>query len=217
MRGSWDRERDPLAALRRGEPGLFEDFVRSETTTFIGFFQRLGGSRVEAEDMTQEVFLKLFRQAGHYQPQGTFEAFALRVARNAWIDRRRRDAARIPVRALSAVDGEIAGEREPEARAEDLAGRLTAAEDRRRIAAAVKRLSFQHALIFELAVVQSRPYPEIAAELGIPLGTVKSRVFHALRQLRASLESPEGARGARVGPSPDPDLPAAPDALGGRP
>ena len=49
------------------------------------------------------------------------------------------------------------------------------------------RLSAKHALIFELAVVQELPYPEIARELDVPVGTVKSRVFHALRYLRDEL------------------------------
>ena len=191
MKGSWDRERDPLVALNRGDGGLFEEFVRSEAATLVAFFQHLGGSRVEAEDLAQEVFFKLYRKAANYVPQGTFEAFVLRVARNAWIDRRRREAARVPARLFSALEGEsncvhdaIAIGHEPERR-------LAQFEEQRRIARALSTLSQSHALIFELAIVQSRPYPEIAAELEIPVGTVKSRVFHALRRMREALEPRE--------------------------
>ena len=198
MKGSWDRDRDPLVALSRGEVDLYEEFVRSETSTLIGFFQHLGGSRVEAEDLTQEVFLKLYRQAANYQPQGTFEAFALRIARNAWIDRRRRDAARIPARSLSALESESAGNREPIAPGQEPERRLSRLEEQGRIARALASLSANHAIIFELAIVQSRPYPEIAAELDIPVGTVKSRVFHALRRMRAALEAPDAAAEARA-------------------
>jgi DNA-directed RNA polymerase specialized sigma24 family protein len=47
-------------------------------------------------------------------------------------------------------------------------------------------------MVFELAVVQSLPYAEISSTLGIPVGTVKSRVFNALRKLRETLEGGEG-------------------------
>jgi len=201
VNGSWDRDRDPLAALGRGQQGLFEEFVRTEAATLIGFFQRLGGSRVEAEDLAQEVFVKLYRHAANYQPQGTFEAFALRIARNAWIDRRRREAARVPSRPFSALEAEGEALREAVAPSTAPDAALAAREERARVAAALKSLSANHALIFELAVVQGRPYPEIAVELDIPVGTVKSRVFHALRHLRAALADPR-ADAQRAAPVP---------------
>ncbi len=189
MKASWDGDRDPLVALGRGQPGLFEAFVRSEAATLIGFFQRLGESRVEAEDLAQEVLLKLYRHAASYQPQGTFEAFAMRIARNAWIDRRRRNAARIPGREYGALDADPA---EPAAPRAEPDRRLLRRETRTRLTQALTRLSANHALIFEMAVVQGLPYPEIARELDIPVGTVKSRVFHALRYLRAQLAEEAG-------------------------
>ena len=63
-----------------------------------------------------------------------------------------------------------------------------------RLRTALESLTEPHRLVFELAVVQSRPYAEIAEELGIPVGTVKSRVFNALRKLRAALEEEKPRR-----------------------
>ena len=94
MKGTWDFDRDPLAALRSGDERLFEEFVRLELPTFAGFFLRLGAGVHEAEDLVQELFLKLFHQAPHYRPQERFSAYAFRAARNAWIDRQRRRTAR---------------------------------------------------------------------------------------------------------------------------
>lgn len=191
MKGTWDSDRDPLAALRRGEPALFEEFVRTEIGTFLGFFQRLGAERTQAEDLTQEVFLKLYRSAPSYQVQSRFSSYALRVARNAWIDHRRRRAVRPELAAFGeSSDTELHGEsllaRLP---APGRAGAAAAmqAEERRRIEAAVRALPQAHALVFELAVIQELPYAEIAALLDIPVGTVKSRVFNALRKLREQL------------------------------
>lgn len=195
MRGQWDSGRDPLAALREGDASLFEEFVRSEAGSFVGFFRRLGAARSEAEDLAQEVFLKLFRNAANYEPQQAFEAYALRVARNAWIDRRRRAAVRPATRSVHPEaeddDGyELAlrgSEPEPHAR-------LDASEERERLERAVATLPELHRAAFELAVVQGLPYAEVAEVLDIPVGTVKSRVFHAVRRLREALERTEEPR-----------------------
>jgi RNA polymerase sigma-70 factor (ECF subfamily) len=195
VKGTWEGERDPLAALRRGEPALFEAFVEREAATLIGFFGRLGAARDEAEDLAQDVFLKLYRHADTYEPRSAFTAFALRVARNAWIDRRRRRAALPPTRSMHApeygegegLEADLAADPSVEGGADP--GRRSVLRDEGfALARALRTLSPNHALIFELAVVQRRPYAEIASELGIPVGTVKSRVFNALRRLRGLLE-----------------------------
>lgn len=193
MKGTWDADRDPLAALRAGDPGLFEEFVRVEAGTFLGFFQRLGAERGEAEDLAQEVFLKLYKSAPTYSAQSRFSSYALRVARNAWIDRRRRRAVRPEGASLddAAEDGASLLERLP-ARGPDGSRRAEAAEERERLLAALRLLPESHAVVFELAVIQQLAYADISAQLGIPVGTVKSRVFNALRKLRDALE-PGGA------------------------
>jgi RNA polymerase sigma-70 factor (ECF subfamily) len=189
LKGAWDAGRDPLAALRRGNPAPFEDFVRTEVSTFLGFFQRLGAERGEAEDLTQEVFLKLYRSAPTYQEQQRFSSYALRVARNAWIDRRRRRGVRPEGASLDegAEDGRDSLLERLPAAGGDVASAVSSAEDRRRIALALTKLPEPHAVVFELAVVQGLPYADIAGLLQIPVGTVKSRVFNALRKLRDAL------------------------------
>lgn len=201
MKGSWDSDRDPLVALRRGDPVLFEEFVRSEAGTLIAFFRRLGADRTEAEDLSQEVFLKLYRSATTYQPQSAFSSYALRVAKNAWIDRRRRRGARPELRSLDGVAG--AGEEEIgpslsatlESREPAPWSRLTQGDEARRLREALAKLPDAQAVVFDLAVVQRLPYPEIADALGIPVGTVKSRVFNAVRGLRELLSGTQTATG----------------------
>jgi RNA polymerase sigma-70 factor (ECF subfamily) len=196
LKGTWDLDRDPLAALRDGDTRLFEEFVRTEAGTLVGFFRRLGAGASEAEDLTQEVFLKLFQSARTYQPQRAFGAYALRVARNAWIDHRRRRAVRP---APAPAQGEDEGD------AQDLFARTASAEaspeslaERRDelllLAAAVRQLPERQLAAFELAVIQGLPYAEIGELLDVPVGTVKSRVFNAVRRVRAALERSEEPR-----------------------
>ena len=186
--GSRDEPPDPLDALRRGDTGPFEAFVTAWSGRLVGFFRRLGAGRSEAEDLTQDVFLKVYRSSSTYQARSAFGAYVLRVARNAWIDRRRRQAVRPVDSVLDASrDGEAPRElRDP--RAEDPTRRAELGEESARLRAALARLPQAHAEVFELAVLQERPYAEISELLEIPVGTVKSRVFHALRKLRADLE-----------------------------
>lgn len=194
MKGTWDGDRDPLVALRRGDPVLFESFVRTETETILGFFVRRGAERGEAEDLAQEVLVKLYRSASTYEPRQRFASYALRVARNAWIDRRRRLALQGASDSLDASNdgtGRDSLLRRLAAPGRDVTSVVALAEDKRRLVAALETLPAGHRRVFEFAVLQRRPYAEISATLGIPVGTVKSRVFNALRKLRVELEREE--------------------------
>jgi len=190
LKESWEDDRDPLAALRGGDPGLFEAFVRTELKTFLGFFLRLGASRPEAEDLVQDLALKLFQHARNYQAQGRFAPYAFRVARNLMIDSRRRRAVRPPASAGggSADDEENSWlDNVPDRRGQEPEAELARREEAQRVRAALDELSERHRLVFELGVVQELPYQEIGSILEIPVGTVKSRMFHAVRKLQEVL------------------------------
>ena len=201
MKDSWDGERDPLAALVGGRTGPFEAFVQAETGTFLGFFSRLGARRSEAEDLTQETFLKLFRLAvprdrsepvaagagGSYEARGQFRGFAFRVARNVWIDRGRKRSSEPLV-----VDGD--GDFGVDSSSPEPDARLEAQEESARVRAAVASLADGHRLVFELGVLQGLAYADISSALDIPVGTVKSRMFHAVHRVRESLEESDRVR-----------------------
>jgi RNA polymerase sigma-70 factor (ECF subfamily) len=208
VKDSWDGMQDPLAALRAGRPAPFEDFVRSETRTFLAYFVRLGATRSEAEDLVQETFLKLFRSAASsatsYDVRGQFAGYAFRVARNVWIDRIRRTRGAGPgamgdvTEIQAAVDHRL--DRAPAGPEEGLVRRESAAVVRE----AVASLSDGHRAVFELAVIEELPYAAIAEALDIPLGTVKSRMHSAVARVRGALDERErvaAALRARGGPA----------------
>ena len=168
---------DPLLALRAGDPAPFEDFVRTSTRGLVAFFHRRGVNLNRAEDLAQEVFLKLYRSAKRYRPRERFQAYCYRTARNLWIDECRRSADRAPWRDTRA----------PVETAEvhlDPGGALLFAEEERRLHALLGALPPGQRRVFELALLFELTYPEIGVLLSIPVGTVKSRMFHAVRRLR---------------------------------
>jgi RNA polymerase sigma-70 factor (ECF subfamily) len=194
VKGDWDALGDPLAALRDGDPSVFETFVRTEAATFAGFFRRQGASPEESEDLTQEVFVRLVRAAPRYTAQDRLEAYCFRTARNVWIDRRRAEH----VRRTATQVGEDELDRVAGAEAEPSGG-VAEREEAALALALVARLPEGQRQVFELGVVQELPYADVARILAIPVGTVKSRMFHALKRLRELLERsapPGGGSGA---------------------
>jgi RNA polymerase sigma-70 factor (ECF subfamily) len=185
----WRLPRDPILALREGDPEPFERFVRTHARTLIAFFRQRGAAVSRAEDLAQDVFLKLYRGAQRYQPEERFGAYVFRVARNAWVDDCRRRGVR-----PEPVPGDGEPEREPDP-GPGPGAELAAGEEEERVRRVLATLPETHRAVVELAVLGELDYASIAAVLGIPEGTVKSRMFYAVRRLRAHYEAGRGAEG----------------------
>lgn len=176
------RPDDPFLRYRAGDPGAFEEIVGAFADRLVRFFRRLGGDAATAEDLVQEVFLKMVRGARDYEPRGRFDAYVFRVARNAWIDHVRAAQARPPVRPLEGAFEPIP---DPAPGPGEKAG---GSEEAGRVLAALARLPERERLVVELGLFQGLPYAEVSSILEIPVGTVKSRMFAAVRRLRGELE-----------------------------
>ena len=194
MKEIWDDPPDPLDALQRGDRSPYEAFVRDAARDLAGFFRRFGAAPADAEDLVQDVFLKMYRSHHSYRPEGRFRAFVLRTARNAWVDRARRIGARPRLVAGSSqdLDGPSILESAMDESSVEPAASMEAQEVRDEVAQALLALSEPHQLVFELGVVQELPHAQIAELLGVPVGTVKSRMFHAVRRLRELLSQVPG-------------------------
>src|SRR5262245_21334941 len=178
-------EHDPLIALRAGNPAPFEEFVRAWARNLTAFFCHQGAAPSRAEDLAQETFLKLYQSAGRYRPSERFTAYCFRTARNVWIDECRRSAARVdraPNREAQRASVEVLG-----VHAAPGAG-LLFEEEERSLRALLGALPAGQRRVLELALLGELTYAEIAALLSIPVGTVKSRMFHAVRRLRGAWE-----------------------------
>ncbi len=182
-------EPDLLAQYRDGDPAAFRALVDSYRDRMLQFFYRLCWDRDRAEDLVQELFIKLIMGSKRYRPQGRMSTFVYRVATNLWIDHYRALRPRPRMYSYDQVvhpDGDAA----PQQFASDEAAptdQLIDSEQRADMRRALGRLTEPHRLVFELAVYQERPYSEISELLDIPVGTVKSRMHNAVIALKGML------------------------------
>ena len=181
----WPHEIDPLVALHAGDPAPFEEFVRAGTRRLVAFFCHRGASLGRAEELTQEVFLRMYQGAGRYRPQERFSAYCYRAARNLWIDECRRAA---PAADGAFARAELRTPLEAVSIAHDPASDLLRAEEEGGLQALLGALPAGQRRVLELALLFELTYAEIGAQLSIPVGTVKSRMFHAVRRLRSAWE-----------------------------
>lgn len=164
--------RDDLAAL-----------VTRHHSPLLGFLYRLtGGDRPLAEDLVQEVFLRVLRSIGQYHPARPFKPWLYAVAVNAARDHYKRAETR-RTEALP-PDYDAPGEPSPLAA-------VTAAETWAQVAAAVRALPEPQREVLLLRYSEDLSLAEIAEVLAIPVGTVKSRLSVALGRLRAHLAAEE--------------------------
>jgi RNA polymerase sigma-70 factor, ECF subfamily len=171
----------------------WDEIVEQHSDRVYRLAYRLTGNRPDAEDLTQEVFVRVFRSLGTYTP-GTFEGWLHRITTNLFLDQVRRKQ-RIRFDAL----GEDAGDR--------LAGREPSPaqvyDDRHfdpDIQTALDELTPDFRAAVVLCDIEGLSYEEIAATLGIKLGTVRSRIHRGRSQLRAALEHrAAGRRPADIG------------------
>ena len=140
----------------------------------LNFFWRHGVSHFDGEDLVQETYLRLWRHRADYERSAKLSTFLFMIARQVWIDALRRQSRR------EGRETRWAGERD-----QTETPRLCVRED---VRWAVSRLPEQMREVVELAVFQDMPYAEVAEILAIPMGTVKSRMFNALRRLKEAFD-----------------------------
>lgn len=165
-----------LRAARQDDREAFSELVRRHQRPLANFFVRCGVYG-DVEDLVQETFIRLYRYRSRYAPTAKFTTFLYLLARQTRIDALRRSQRR------DALHGRVVAEtpQEVEPTAVDRGERLD-------LAAALARLSEPMREVVVLAVMQGLTQNEVADVLGIPTGTVKSRLSTALSRLRDDLE-----------------------------
>jgi len=172
---------DSDAAVVGWEPPSWDEIVRTHSQRVYRLAYRLTGNQHDAEDLTQEVFIRVFRSLSSYTP-GTFEGWLHRITTNLFLDMVRRRA-RIRFDSL----GEDAADRLP-GREPSPERMYTDSHMDPDIEQALAALPPEFRAAVVLCDIEGLSYEEIAATLDVKLGTVRSRIHRGRSQLRAALD-----------------------------
>ena len=167
-------------------PPAWEDIVKDHGDRVYRLAYRLSGNSHDAEDITQETFIRVFRSLDGFRP-GSFEGWLHRITTNVFLDMVRRRQ-RIRMEALPEETDRIAG-REPSP--EQAFADANLDPD---LQAALDELLPEFRAAVVLCDVEGLSYEEIGATLGVKLGTVRSRIHRGRQALRASIERRREAR-----------------------
>ena len=178
--------------FRAGDEGAFEGLVARSEGEIYRLARRMLGDSAEAQDATQETYLRAFRALSSFRGEAAFRSWLIGIALNVCRNRRGSAAARARRMSVALVEEDpqtgdpiehdLADPRpDPEAETQG-------AETRRMLASALGRLAAEHREILLLREMEGLEYDEIAGALGCALGTVKSRLCRARAALRTALE-----------------------------
>jgi RNA polymerase sigma-70 factor (ECF subfamily) len=181
-----------MERFRLGDRSALEVLVARHHASLLRYFQVQSRSRETAEDLAQEVWIRVIRHRRNYRPEAKFQTYLFAIARNLWIDRYRSLKAAPPTVSADREVGEegegtplstLLPSREPEP-----SEKASVHEEAERVRAALERLPPGLRDVFELGEVQGLKYQDVAEILDIPVGTVKSRMHAAVQRLREALQ-----------------------------
>lgn len=178
---------DDLSLVRlckAGETEAFGELVRRHQERLFPTIHRIVGSVEDAEDALQDAFVRAFQKLATFHGESSFYTWVYRIAVNVAMESCRRRK----VRRLFALGLETAHGSRREPAGSDPARALEREERDRAVEAALDRLGPEHRAIVVLKDFDGRRYEEIAELLGVPVGTVRSRLHRARRELRDHLK-----------------------------
>lgn len=175
-----------VAAILAGDAVLYTDLVQRYQGRLVNYLNRFLGNIDESQELSQEVFLKVYRALDRYNPKYRFSTWLFRVGKNAAIDLiRKRRLKLVPMQRVGA-DGQ-SQEWEFPSEEKDAYRVLRNLERRKAIEAAVDGLKEEYRDLIHLRHFGELTYEEIAELKGMPLGTVKNKLFRGRRMLKAQL------------------------------
>ena len=171
-------EAELRVGFARGDEACLQEVFRRSAPLIYTIAYRALGSSTDGEEITQEVFVSAWRARANYQPEkGSVSGWLIGVARHRIADRHR--ARGRDIRLAQAMIKQTDVQVQPEA--------VSALIDRIVLTDEVGRLPHPRGTILQLAFWEGRSYPQIAEQLNLPLGTVKSHARRALLHLRTRL------------------------------
>lgn len=181
-----------VALCRRGDAQAFETLVALHERMVFGLSARLLGDPEEARDVSQEVFLQVFRSLKRFQGRSSLRTWIYRIAVNLCRNRRRFWQRRARHRSCGLDDLSQAEQVRLSVPGGESPFEVTRRRERaRRVQAALMKISFDHRLVLLLREAEGLSCDEIAQTLGVASGTVKSRLARARDAFRGVYQPEE--------------------------
>jgi RNA polymerase sigma-70 factor (ECF subfamily) len=180
-------EVDLVRAAQRGDQGAFAELVRRYQRAVYRVAYALTRNASDADDLAQETFVRAYQALGRFRSGEPLYPWLARIATNLAFSlfRRRRRRPETPLEPLVEAGMQWGVDRDP---ADDVAER----ERRRHLQEAFGELKPEHQAVLALRVVDELSYEEIASALGVPIGTVMSRLSRARTELKLRLKGKTG-------------------------
>ena len=186
-----DSDVELMLKIKEGSKSAFNKLVKRHQKVIVNFYYKNLWDKSSAEDLAQELFIRLFKSAKNYEPNAKFTTFMFRIARNLLIDyyrSRRNKPGTVSIQggsdagddALQLIDTIPSKDAQP-AEASETSELEEAIKD------AIDKLPDDQREVFIMGEYEKMQYKEIAEVLDIPLGTVKSRMHAAYMKLRTLL------------------------------
>lgn len=183
-------DRRLIAASLKGDPAAFGELVRRYQDRLYNTVYRLLDNADDAQDVVQDAFVNAYQSLDGFKGDSQFFTWLYRIAVNTAISHKRKQ------RLTLSIDSGRNGERRVEPLDDSDASRpehaLERAEEERRVQQALNRLSAEHRAVLILKDMEGQKYEAMAEILGVPIGTIRSRLHRARTELRELLEQDEG-------------------------
>lgn len=175
-------DRRLVERIREGDRLAFEELLDEYETRVYRLALRFTGSVPDAEDLTQDIFLAVYRGVAGFRGSSALATWIYRIAMNHCLEfRRKRRWETLPYEEeLARTPGDLRDDPAQAADRNELSSRVDAA---------INSLAPHHRDVVVLHEIQGMTYQEVAAALDVPVGTVKSRLSNACRKLRDMLGS----------------------------
>ena len=174
-----DHERELVERCRRGEVGAFEELVDQYKNLVFAMITRTLPDRSQAEDVAQDVFLRIHRGLPYFRGEARLSTWIYRIVVNVCMQDRGRATAAV---SLDDANARVSAPAAADRHAENL-------ELRDRLEKAIAQLPAQYRLLIAAHYLRGVQYEELAEAMQLPLGTVKTQLHRAKRQLRTLLET----------------------------
>jgi RNA polymerase sigma-70 factor (ECF subfamily) len=178
-----------IAASLEGDTAAFGDLVRRYQDRLYNTVYRLLDNADDAQDVVQDAFLNAYQSLAGFKGDSQFFTWLYRIAVNTAISHKRKQRVTLSIEAGRNGQGRVEPLDTSDASRPGQA--LERAEEERRVQGALNRLSLEHREVLILKDLEGEKYEAMAERLGVPIGTIRSRLHRARCELRELLEKEE--------------------------